>query len=171
MERLFVIDLKDYDENWERSLRPTVRAIIKCGDKLAMVHNKKYDYYEFSGGGIEEGENYHQALIREVKEELGLKVIPDTIKEFGSALRLSRSEKFEKTIFEQETFYFKCFVEDVVGEQTLGKREAEEGFELAFVSAEEALRKNRYDDHKEDNGGVWIERESRVLEILIKENL
>jgi hypothetical protein len=32
------------------------------------------------------------------------------------------------------------------------------------------LRKNRYDDHKEENGGIWIERESRILEILIKEN-
>lgn len=33
---------------------------------------------------------------------------------------------------------------------------------------EEALRKNRFDDHKEENGGVWIEREARILEILIR---
>ena len=170
MKRLFVIDLKDYDENWERSKRPTVRAIIQVDDKLAMVHNEKYDYYAFPGGGIEEGENFHQALIREVKEEVGLIVIPETIEEFGSALRLNSSHRFEKTIFEQENFYYKCKVYDAISEQMLDEEEAEEGFSLVFVSPEEALRKNRYDDHKEDNGGIWIERESRILEILIKEN-
>ena len=170
MERLFVIDLKDYDENWEKSKRPTVRAIIRVDDKLAMVHNEKYDYYAFPGGGIEEGEDFHQALIREVKEEVGLMVIPETIEEFGSALRLNSSRRFEKTIFEQENFYYKCKAYDMIGEQMLDEEEAEEGFALVFVSPEEALRKNRYDDHKEDNGGIWIERESRILEILIKEN-
>ena len=169
MKRLFVIDLKDYDENWERSKRPTVRAIIQVDDKLAMVHNEKYDYYAFPGGGIEEGENFHQALIREVKQEVGLIVIPETIEEFGSALRRGRSHRFERTIFEQENFYYTCKAYGTIGEQTLDEEEAEEGYTLVFVSPEEALRKNRFDDHKEENGGVWIERESRILEILIQE--
>ena len=169
MERLFVVDLKDYDENWERSKRPTVRAIIQFGDKLAMEHNQKYDYYAFPGGGIEEGEDFHQALIREVKEEVGLIVIPETIEEFGSALRLNSSHRYERTIFEQENFYYKCKVHDVIGEQMLDKKEVEEGFALSFVLPEDALRKNRYNDHKENNGGIKIERESRILEILINE--
>ena len=168
MKRLFVIDLKDYDENWERSLRPTVRAIIKKDDELAMVHNQKYDYYAFPGGGVEEGESFHQALIREVKEETGLNVIHETITEFGSALRLNSSKLYENTIFEQENFYYICQVENVVGEQVLEDYEAEEGLKLAFVTPEEALRKNRFDDHKEDNDAIWIERETRVLEIYME---
>ena len=168
MERLFVIDLKDYDENWEHSVRPTVRGIIWRGGKLAMVYNQKYDYYAFPGGGVEEGEDYHQALIREVREEIGLRVLPESIKEFGSALRLNSSQKFERTIFEQENFYYLCEAGEDIEEQVLDEYEKEEGFKLAFVSPEEALRKNRYDDHKEDNGGVWIERESRILELLIE---
>ncbi|MBE5926353.1 MAG: NUDIX domain-containing protein [Lachnospiraceae bacterium] len=168
MKRLFVIDLKDYDENWERSLRPTVRAIIKKDDELAMVHNQKYDYYAFPGGGVEEGESFHQALIREVKEETGLNVIHETITEFGSALRLNSSKLYENTIFEQENFYYICQVENVVGEQVLEDYEAEEGLKLAFVTPEEALRKNRFDDHKEDNDAIWLERETRVLEIYME---
>lgn len=99
MKRLLVMDMKDYDEAWERSVRPSVRAIIEWNGKLAMVHNLKYDYYMFPGGGIEEGESYHEALAREVKEETGLIVIPETIEEYGSILRVQKSLLFEQTIF------------------------------------------------------------------------
>lgn len=169
MERLLVIDLKDYNEGWQRSKRPSVRAIIEVDGKLAMVHNKKYDYYAFPGGGIEEGETYQDALVREVKEETGLRVIPETIKEFGSALRVSGSSKFKNTIFEQENFYYKCEAYDFIEEQNLDEEEAEEEFVLEFIHQEEALRKNQCDDHKEESGAIWIERESKILEILIAE--
>lgn len=47
-----------------------------------------------------------QALIREVREETGLIVIPDSIDEFGSVVRRQKSNKSPNTIFEQENFYF-----------------------------------------------------------------
>jgi 8-oxo-dGTP pyrophosphatase MutT (NUDIX family) len=167
MKRLFTIDLQDYDSSWPRSQRPTVRAIIEYNGKLAMIHKLKYDYYAFPGGGIEDGESYHDALIREVHEETGLRVIPNSIKDFGSALRLNSSHKYGNTIFEQENFYYRCGVEGVVDAQQLSEGEVEDQFTLEFVSAEDALHKNRYGDHGEETGGVWIERESRILEILI----
>lgn len=43
MKRLFTIDLKNYDENWGRSVRPSVRAIIDCGEKYALLHNRSID--------------------------------------------------------------------------------------------------------------------------------
>ena len=104
MKRLFTIDLQDYNPEWPHSTRPSVRAIIFRDGKLALVHNGKFDYYMFPGGGIEEGESHEEALIREVKEESGLVVIPESIKEYGSALRLSASQYFENTVFEQENF-------------------------------------------------------------------
>ena len=168
MERLFVIDVKDYDENWERSFRPSVRAIIQKDDKIAMVYNQKYDYYAFPGGGIEEGESFHQALLREVKEETGLNVILDSIEELGSALRVSKSFAFENTIFVQENFYYICQAEDAIGEQRLEGYEAEQGMVLEFVNPEEALRKNRFGDHKEESDRVWIERETKILEMYIE---
>ena len=54
-----------------------------------------------------------------------------------------------------------------VDAQQLNEGEVEDQFTLEFVSAEDALHKNRYGDHGEETGGVWIERESRILEILI----
>ncbi len=165
MRRLFTLDLHDYDENWEHDLRPTVRGIIEKDGKLALVHSEE-DYYGFPGGGIEDGETYEEALIREVKEETGLVVIPESIKEYGGALRLNKSTRFPETVFEQDNFYYKCEALAELGEQNLDEEEAEEGFELAFVTMEEAWRKNRYGGN---NGSIWLEKESILLEMLMFE--
>lgn len=169
MRRLFTIDLQDYNPEWTHSTRPSVRAIIFRDGKLALVHNGKFDYYMFPGGGIEEGENHKEALIREVKEESGLVVIPESIKEYGSALRLSKSSHFENTIFEQENFYYWCEVQEALEAPEYDIHEIEEQYSLVYLTPEEAVRRNRQNDHGEENGGVWIERETRVMELLLEE--
>lgn len=169
MKRLFTMDIKDYDENWQRSKRPSARGIIEKGDKLALIHNIKYDYYAFPGGGIEEYESFEEALIREVREETGLTVIPESIEEFGSALRIQKSFVFENTIFEQENFYYICKVEDGVGNQQLEDYEEDAKLTLEYISPKEALKVNRFNDHGEKKDSVWIERESRIIELLISE--
>lgn len=169
MKRLFTIDLNDYNPEWPHSTRPSVRAIIFRDGKLALVHNGKFDYYMFPGGGIEEGESQEETLIREVKEEAGLVVIPESIKAYGSALRLSKSSHFENTIFEQENYYYKCEVQEKIDATEFDIHEIEEQYSLVFLTPEEAIRRNRTNDHGEENGGVWIERETRVMELLLAE--
>jgi len=60
-----------------------------------LVHSKKYGYLKFPGGGIESGEDHVQALCREVREETGLEVIPDSIREFGYVPRRQKDQKDE----------------------------------------------------------------------------
>ena len=69
MKRLFEIDLKDYKESGNVFRRPSARAIIRKGDKIALVYSPKEKYYKFPGGGIENGENPVEAMIRETREE------------------------------------------------------------------------------------------------------
>lgn len=163
MRPLFCVDMLDYEEDWPRSARPSVRGIIRRGDKLAMVHSTKYGYYKFPGGGIEGEEAHETTLIREVKEETGLTVKPDSIKEYGFVLRLQKSDYLENTIFEQENYYYLCEVSEEAGEQKLDDYEAEEGFTLEFVTPEEAIRENQ-----SNRCGEWdqamIERETGILE-------
>lgn len=169
MKRLFTIDLQDYNPEWPHSTRPSARAIIMRDGKLALVHNGKRDYYMFPGGGVEAGESHEEALIREVREESGLVVIPESIKEYGSALRLSKSSVFENTVFDQENFYYWCEVQEIVEVPEYDVHEIEEQYSLEYLTPEEAVRRNRQNDHGEENGGVWIERETRVMELLVKE--
>ena len=91
MKQLFEIDLKDYKETDTVFRRPSARAIIIKDDKIALVYSKKEKYYKFPGGGIHDDEDKKEALIREVREEVGLVVIPDSIREYGSVLRRQKS--------------------------------------------------------------------------------
>jgi ADP-ribose pyrophosphatase YjhB (NUDIX family) len=51
-----------------------IRVIIQNKGKILVCFHKKKGYYFFPGGHLEFGEKIKEALFREVKEELGIKV-------------------------------------------------------------------------------------------------
>lgn len=166
MKRLFDIDLKDYKDTDEIFRRPSARAVIFQGDKIALVYSKKEKYYKFPGGGIHDEEDKREALIREVREEAGMIVIPESIREFGSVLRRQKSGKSENTIFEQENYYYFCDAQDEIVDQELDDYESEAGFVLRVVDIDTAIKAN--DEYKSDDSfnEIMIKRELRVLRIL-----
>lgn len=173
MRELFVIDLKNYKPKGTVGKRTSVRGIILKDGKVAMMHSLKYDYYKLPGGGIEDGENYEETLIREVKEESGLIVKKESVKEFGYVRRLEKG--LIEDIFIQENFYFLCDVEDKAVSQNLDDYEAEERFTLEFVTPEHAISVNDNADHGDKNKASTFKgmllRENRVLEIISEELL
>ena len=168
MKTLFEIDLQDYDEKGPRVERPSVRGIILKDGKIALVHSLKYDYYKFPGGGCKKDENHIETLVREVKEETGLVVNPNTIEEFGMVHRIQKGD-FGDT-FVQDNFYYMCQVGDDIQNQQLDDYEDEENFTLEFVTIDEAIAVNENHHHgsKEEDMfyKVMIERESRVLALV-----
>lgn len=109
MKQLLEIDLQNYENCDSVFSRPSVRGIIlKDDNKIALVYSEKEKYYKFPGGGIHKDEDKKEALIREVREEVGLTVIPESICEFGSVMRRQKSNVSPNTIFEQENFYYMC---------------------------------------------------------------
>lgn len=168
MRLLFEIDTKDYNANGKAYIRPSARSIIIQNGKVGMIHSLKYDYYKFPGGGIEHGESKEEALIRETLEESGLNIIPKTIREYGYVHRIQKGAK--EDIFIQDNYYYHCDVESKVVEQILDDYEADEHFTLEFVEPYVAINTNRNKNHgpKDQN---MLERESRVLELLIKEGI
>ena len=166
MRSLFEIDTKDYDINGTTVSRPSARGIIKKDGKLAMIHSIKYDYYKFPGGGIEKNEQKENALIREVLEETGLDVIPQTIKEYGMVHRIQKGDY--EDVFIQDNFYYLCDVEDNVHEQKLDDYEKEEKFTLEYVSPKQVIDANKACASKEADQ-IMLERECKVIGILAQE--
>ncbi|MDO8424057.1 MAG: NUDIX hydrolase [bacterium] len=52
-----------------------VHAFCFCGDKMVVVYSETKGYWSPPGGGIEPGETYEQAIVREIKEETNMKVL------------------------------------------------------------------------------------------------
>lgn len=168
MKLLFEIDKKNYDNNGKAFVRPSARAIIIKDNKIYMVHSLLYDYYKFPGGGIEKNESYIDALIRETKEEAGLIVIKDSIKEYGIVHRKHKSSDPNYEIFDQYNYYYLCDVDNNISSQQLDDYENYEKYTLELIDPSVAIDVNRNKFHGSTDTQM-LEREARVLELLISE--
>ena len=167
MQRLFTIDLKDYDSSLEKFYRPSVRGIIlDQNGKVAMIYSEKYHFYKFPGGGIEGDEINLETLEREIKEETGMILKPESVREFGEVLLTQIMQKDGKdVILMQYNYYYLCETENKIGAQSLDDGEKEAGFVLKFVSIDEAIRTNN-NFQGEPIKKYVVERENRVLELV-----
>ena len=169
MRLLFNLDSKNYQEDYHMIYREASRAIIIKDNKIAMVKSLKEGFYKFPGGGIWENESKEDAVVREVLEETGLTLKKDSIKEYGYTLENRKSDVYENSIFSQKSFYFFADIEDYLLEQRLTEDERELEFVLEWIDLKEVHRLNSLIEINKDNR--FVERETRVLELLINENL
>lgn len=92
-------------------MKQRIRAILMDkNNNLVLIKRIKPDkeYWVFPGGGVEDEETLEQALIRECKEELGVKV------EMGE-LCLEKIIERENGENEQEYFYIARLIEGELG--------------------------------------------------------
>lgn len=160
MERILVIDEHNYDDNLEEIYRVSVRGIIFVAGKLLMIESS-FGEVKLPGGGMEPGEDDYQVLIREVKEETGYDVIPESIKPFGE-IEEKRLSVHEPMIWHQINRLYLCDVYPRQGQCEYSENEKKYGFHQVFHTIEEALKKNERMLGKEGEQ-AWNQREYRTL--------
>jgi 8-oxo-dGTP pyrophosphatase MutT (NUDIX family) len=138
--QVHIFDDKNYNPSWRRIEREAVRAVIVRGSRIALVKSRKESFYKFPGGGIQPGETHLETLCRETREETGLHIIPDSVREFG-LLREIRRGLYGEEIFDQKSYYYLADVSHR-STQELDDYEAELGYELVWPGIEEAYRVN-----------------------------
>ncbi|MBO4541435.1 MAG: NUDIX domain-containing protein [Bacilli bacterium] len=168
MRLLFEMDRHDYGDCTSSFVRDSARSIIFRDGKIAMIHSLKYDYYKFPGGGIEEGEDPIDALIRETKEEAGLLIVRDSIQEYGRVHRVQKSAKDPSLRFVQDNFYYLCQVRNETVAPELDDYEEEESFQLEYIDPSSAILKNSQTKGNHFRQAM-LERENRVLRMLLAE--
>lgn len=119
--------------------RYTVRAIILKDQKLLMTYSKKFDDYMTPGGGVEENEDFVEALKRELEEEVG--VISDEIKPIGYIEELRSGQR--DGILYQKSHYFEVTILRMV-ETKQEDYEIRFGMTPVWVKIDDVIEKNEY---------------------------
>ena len=164
MKELFHLDRHNYNPEGKVYERPSARAIIRKDGKVLLNYLSKHDCYEFPGGGIEAGETPERAVQREVAEETGRIIVPESIREFGIVIRRQRDSRDPDGIFEQKNYYYFCDVTDEIVPRKPEEHEILDGAGPVWVeSLSMAIERNR--TAFERIGEPFIQREMRVMEM------
>lgn len=152
------LDLKDYIAGGTVFKRKAFRGIIRHEDKYLVIHGK-YGDYKFPGGGMEDGENLTDTLLREVQEETGYRVIADSIKDYILVHEKRKGDPDD--LLEMDSWYFFCDVEQEVSERNLDEYEQEYDYQAAWLPLHDIIQKN--ESVKEYGKIPWIVRETMVM--------
>lgn len=139
--RVISIGLPAFPENAEVVRRVSARGVCVHDGKALMI-KYKWPGYGFSGGGIEPGESKEEAVIRELREEIGCTVI-----RVGSLIlsvtERTTSESSPGKYLEQVNLYYECEVDDAIPYTPQPTQEEIcREYESVWVDVREALREN-----------------------------
>lgn len=114
-----------------KHLTPRVgaRGIIKKEDQYLLVYFEKDGFYTLPGGGVEEGESFEAAVIREVQEETGY------------LCKINKKGIVLKEYFRDSVWHNHYFLLDIVdhGKVALTEEEKDLGLIPVWKTLEEVL--------------------------------
>ncbi|MBO4688812.1 MAG: NUDIX domain-containing protein [Clostridiales bacterium] len=158
MKTIEIHGLNSFD-TWEKE-RTACRGLVVKDGKLLLSYETVTDQWMIPGGGLEEGEDEKNCLIREMEEETGLLVEP-------SDCLLEIDEFYEEWKFVSR--YFLC---TVVGEGKIAmtEREIEVGMEPRWLPIDEITeifsRHADYTDTDEMRRGMYLREYTALKELM-----
>ena len=141
MERLFMLDAKDYDEGMPEISRTAVRAVISIEDELLCIEDKTGGV-KLPGGGQEDGEDDLTTLAREIREETGHALIPSSVVPFGYVEEKRLTVEGDRIWHHTSRIYF-CEVSSERTETSLSEQEKSCGMHFGMYTIEDAVERNR----------------------------
>lgn len=144
-----------------------VRAIVENENGEFAISNEGGKYI-FPGGKCENGETNLQAIIRELKEEMGIdfkeyqfnEILQlDTLyKDFYDYRSDSLKPRYTSTIY----YYVKCFEKIDINNMNLTSGEISQGFKIIFTDKETLVRLLS-EDHSLARNGKFFDEENRIV--------
>jgi 8-oxo-dGTP pyrophosphatase MutT (NUDIX family) len=162
MKMLKIFDKQDYAGDDAVFEKHTVRAIIVRDGRIATQKGDEGDY-KLLGGGMDPGESFSEALAREVQEESGLLVCPETIRGIGEMLEV-RADRFEeRTRYVCHSYFYYCEVKEEMGSTSMTESEIAKGYHLEWADPREIIESSRnFPDEP------WHERDAEMVRMLIE---
>ena len=159
MELLKEIKDKEFPEDESiLKIREASRAVLFDENNLIpLLFVSKHNYHKLPGGGIDEGENKIQSLIRECIEEVGSEI--EVQGEVGKIIEFRSKWDLKQISY--------CYYGKIIskGEPDFSEKELSDGFKVIWVSLKDAIFKVENDKPK-NYGGIFIQK--RDLKFLKK---
>ncbi|WP_039849537.1 MULTISPECIES: NUDIX hydrolase [Grimontia] len=148
--------------------RRAARAIVVKEDEILLLFTERYHDYSLPGGGIDEHENEVEGLVRELSEETGAQNIRN-IRAFGAYEEFRPWHKSDFDVVHMLSYCFWCDIDDELGDVSLEDYEVKNGMRPLWVNIHEAIAHNKETIANSDKQGLSIERETYLLEMVVKE--
>ena len=148
--------------------RYSTRAIAIRGESALMLFTERYNDYSFPGGGLDDGEEKVEGMIRELKEETGAKNIQN-IKEFGIYEEHRPWYKDDFDIQHMISYCYTCTVDEELGQTSFEDYEIKNGMTPLWIPIEKAISHNLNTISKSKKKGMSVQRETFLLELVKKE--
>jgi 8-oxo-dGTP pyrophosphatase MutT (NUDIX family) len=163
MKLLKVYDSQNYTDDMPVFEKYSVRGVIVRDGKIATQMGAAGDY-KILGGGVEPGEDFSDALLREVQEESGLLIKKETIREVGEILEM-REDIFTKGLkYVCHSCFYLCDAREELGETHMTESEIAKGYHLVWATPEEIIAGNSaFMDEP------WIRRDTDFIKMIQEE--
>ena len=158
MKLLKEIKDRDYSSDTTWKIREASRAILfDKNDLIPLLFVAKYNYHKLPGGGIDEGEDEAQALIRECLEEVGSKIKVNG--EVGKIIEFRSKWDLKQISY--------CYYGKIIskGKPDFTEKELSQEFKIVWLSLKDAISKVEK-DKPENYEGSFIQK--RDIEFLKK---
>lgn len=149
--------------------RIAARGIILDGENILLLYTKRYDDYSFPGGGVDEGEDIIEGVIREINEETGAKNIK-ILEEYGVYDEVKPSYKKDYDYINMISHFFICDIHKKLGKTNLEDYEINNGMDARWINIYDAIAHNKkVIKNQPETIGLFIDRELFMLELVAKE--
>ncbi|MCZ2722944.1 NUDIX hydrolase [Marinomonas sp. 15G1-11] len=150
--------------------RKAARGIILDGENILLLYTQRYHDYTLPGGGIDEGENHIDGLVRELEEETGAHNVSN-IREFGLYEEYRPWHKEDFDIVHMMSYCYVCDIDNDLKATKLEQYEIQNGMTPVWKNIHQAIAHNEETLSKSPKKGLSIERETFLLKRIVEELL
>ena len=150
--------------------RHAARAIVLKGENILLLFTQRYHDYSLPGGGIDEGEDEIEGLIRELKEETGAQGVRN-VKPFARYDEYRPWYKPDADIIHMISHCYICEIDEELGETAYESHEVSNGMKPVWMNIHEAIAHNEEVIANSDKKGLSIERETFMLKVIVQKLL